>query len=398
MKVFILLLTIILPFCLSLDNGLGLTPPLGWNSWNRYGCNITEDIIKTAANALISTGLAKKGYNYVNIDDCWQIARDANGRIVEDKTAFPSGIKALVDYVHSLGLKFGLYSSAGDKTCQGRPGGLNYEDIDAQTYTEWGIDYFKYDNCFNEGISGHVRYPKMRDAIAKAGGKIYYSVCSWGDEGIATWGADVGNSWRTTGDIADNWLSFIGILDQQQGLEVYAKPGAWNDPDMLEVGNGGMTTVESQSHFALWAILKAPLLIGCDLSTIKPEDLAILKNDEVIAVNQDKMGIQAKRVVRLTTATGYLDTYAGTLKSNTIAIVMHNRSMFKQKMTVKFSDIGFEGAGGNIRDIINHVDYGFVYTQFEADVESHGVSFLTLHQYCLTDETEVESNKLKFLK
>ena len=237
----------------------------------------------------------------------------------------------------------------------------------------------------------------MRDAIIKAGGEkqIYYSICSWGEEAVPSWGADVGNSWRTTGDIADNWQSFIDILDKQQGLEDYAKPGAWNDPDMLEVGNGGMTTVESQAHFALWAILKAPLLIGCDLTNIKPEDLAILSNEEVIGVNQDKLGIQAKRVIRTNTDTGFLDIYAGKLRNNTIAILLHNRSGVKQNMTATFADLGFEVNGGNVRDIINHVDYGFVYTKFSADVESHGVVMLTLHQYCLTGDKDCNKTFLK---
>jgi len=199
---------------MALDNGLGLTPPMGYNTWNAFWCEIDESIIKATADAMVNLGLAAKGYTYLNLDDCWQLSRDTNGRIVEDKTKFPSGIKALGSYVHSKGLKFGLYSDAGFKTCQGRPGSLGYEVIDAQTYAEWEVDYLKYDNCNTDGSSPKKRYPPMRDALNKTGRPIFFSMCEWGVEDPHLWAGDVGNSWRTTGDIEDNWKSFTEILDK----------------------------------------------------------------------------------------------------------------------------------------------------------------------------------------
>jgi alpha-galactosidase len=191
---------------------------MGWNSWNYFACNINEEVIKKTADILVDSGLAALGYNYVNIDDCWQTERDDNGKIVPDPVAFPSGMKALADYVHSKGLKFGLYSDAGHQTCAGRPGSHGYEDNDAQSYAEWGVDYLKYDNCFNDGTSPKVRYPKMRDALLKSGRDIFFSMCEWGVEDPAKWATPVGNSWRKTQDISDNWDSFLEILELQYGL------------------------------------------------------------------------------------------------------------------------------------------------------------------------------------
>ena len=279
-----------------LDNGLGKTPQMGWNSWNKFGCNINEKLIMETIDALNSSGLIESGYNYINLDDCWQIKRDENDKIIPDPQAFPNGIKYLADYAHSKGLKFGLYSDAGNYTCAGRPGSLYYEEIDAKTYAEWGVDYLKYDNCYNEGIDSKLRYTKMRDALNKTGRHIYYSMCSWGADEVSTWGKDVGNSWRTTGDINDNWKSMTRIIDQNNKWYEYAGPGGWNDPDMLEVGNGGMSNEEYKSHFGLWAITKAPLLIGCDITSMSNETKDILTNPEVIAINQDSLGQQAHKI------------------------------------------------------------------------------------------------------
>jgi alpha-galactosidase len=292
-------LTLIFVICsviYCLDNGLGRTPQMGWNSWNKFGCNINENLIRETIDALNSSGLLEAGYNYINLDDCWQLERDENGVIVPDYNTFPNGIKPLVEYAHSKGLLFGLYSDAGTYTCQKRPGSLGYEEIDAQTYAEWGVDYLKYDNCYNEGIPSKDRYPKMRDALNSTNRSIFYSICQWGTEDVATWAKDVGNSWRTTGDIEDNWNSMITIIDMNNEVSEYAGPGGWNDPDMLEVGNGGMTLTEYKTHFSLWAISKAPLLIGCDITTMSQEIKDILTNPEVIAVNQDSLGIQGKKI------------------------------------------------------------------------------------------------------
>ena len=282
----------------SLDNGLGKTPQMGWNTWNKFGCEIDETLIKDSIDALVSSGLADAGYKYINLDDCWQESRDENDFIVPNPKTFPSGIKYLADYAHSKGLLFGLYSSAGNYTCERKPGSLDYEEKDAQKYAEWEVDYLKYDNCWNRGYNSSRRYPPMRDALNKTNRPIFYSLCQWGEEEVATWGKDVGNSWRTTGDISDNWGSMISIIDENDKWYEYAGPGGWNDPDMLEVGNGGMTYTEYKTHFALWAISKAPLLIGCDITKMSDETKEILTNPEVIAINQDSLGIQGHKMKR----------------------------------------------------------------------------------------------------
>ncbi|MBO6244579.1 MAG: ricin-type beta-trefoil lectin domain protein [Clostridia bacterium] len=299
MKFMKLLIVFVCIFCInSLDNGLGLTPQMGWNTWNKFHCNINQTLIKKSIDEFIKSGLVEAGYKYINLDDCWQYARDENNTILPDNVTFRDGIKPLVKYAHERGLLFGLYSDAGTHTCAGRPGSLNYEEIDANTYAEWGVDYLKYDNCNNQGIPSLDRYPKMRDCLNKTGHQIFYSLCQWGQENVATWGMEVGNSWRTTGDIEDNWNSMINIIDQNDQWYQYAGPGGWNDPDMLEVGNGGMTLTEYKTHFALWAISKAPLLIGCDITTMTEDIKKILTNPEVIAINQDSLGEQGHKIKR----------------------------------------------------------------------------------------------------
>ncbi|KAM0828039.1 hypothetical protein ACQ4PT_067811 [Festuca glaucescens] len=242
----------------AVENGLGRTPQMGWNSWNHFFCQINEEIIRETADALINTGLAKLGYKYVNIDDCWaEPNRDYQGNMVPNKQSFPSGIKALADYVHAKGLKLGVYSDAGTQTCSLRmPGSLDHEEQDVKTFSSWGVDYLKYDNCNNGGRNVVERYTKMSNAIRKYGKNIFFSLCEWGDNNPATWAGGMGNSWRTTGDIADNWNSMTSRADQNDKWASYAGPGGWNDPDMLEVGNGGMTEAEYRSHFSIWALAK----------------------------------------------------------------------------------------------------------------------------------------------
>eukprot|EP01123_Difflugia_compressa_P003769 TRINITY_DN15076_c0_g1_i2.p1 TRINITY_DN15076_c0_g1~~TRINITY_DN15076_c0_g1_i2.p1 ORF type:complete len:529 (-),score=89.40 TRINITY_DN15076_c0_g1_i2:110-1654(-) len=280
----------------SLNNGLGKTPQMGWNSWNHFGCNINEELIKSTISVITTSGLAAAGYKYVNLDDCWAGYRDSEGYIHPDNKSFPNGLTPLADYAHQLGLHFGVYSDAGTNTCAGRPGSLNYEHQDASSYASWGVDYLKYDNCYDTGIPPQTRYPKMRDALNATGRPIYFSMCEWGVNNPATWAPDVGNSWRTTGDISDSWQSMTSRIDLNDQWWSYAAPGGWNDPDMLEVGNGGMTNTEYVSHFSLWAISKAPLLIGCDITKMTAETLAILTAPEVIAINQDPLGKQGHKV------------------------------------------------------------------------------------------------------
>ncbi|KZV14670.1 hypothetical protein F511_40699 [Dorcoceras hygrometricum] len=274
----------------QLSNGLAKTPQMGivLPLWG---------FLAFATDALITTGLAKLGYIYVNIDDCWSdLSRDSKGQLVPDPDTFPSGIKALADYVHSKGLKLGIYSDAGAFTCQVRPGSIFHESDDAKLFAAWGVDYLKYDNCFNLGIEPKKRYPPMRDALNATGREIFYSLCEWGVDDPALWAGKVGNSWRTTDDINDSWASMTTLADLNDKWAAYAGPGGWNDPDMLEVGNGGMTYEEYRAHFSIWALMKSPLLIGCDVRNITTEAFEILSNEEVIAVNQDPLGVQGRKV------------------------------------------------------------------------------------------------------
>lgn len=269
------------------------TPPMGWNSWNKFGCDVSEKLIMEIADAMVNTGMADAGYEYIVIDDCWQVDRDENGEIVVDKERFPHGMKYLADYVHSKGLKFGIYSCAGTKTCQGRPGGRGYEFQDARTYARWGVDYLKYDWCNSSTQNAQASYSIMRDALYKAGRPVVFSLCEWGTNKPWEWAANVGHLWRTTGDIVDRWDAMMDIFDLQKNLAKHAGPGGWNDPDMLEVGNGGMTPDEYKTHFSLWCMLASPLMAGNDIRDMSKETLAILTNDEMIAVNQDTLGKQA---------------------------------------------------------------------------------------------------------
>lgn len=362
----LLLLTILAASCCSasgdlhdgrrmLGNGLGSTPQMGWNSWNHFGCQIDEQIVRNTADALVSTGLAGLGYKYVNIDDCWaEMSRDSAGRLAARASTFPSGIAALADYVHSRGLKLGIYSDAGYKTCQGQPGSLGHEQADADTFAYWGIDYLKYDNCNNDGTTPEVRYPVMRDALLSSNRPIFFSLCEWGVDSPATWAPKVGNSWRTTGDITDSWSSVTSLADQNNAWASYAGPGGWNDPDMLEVGNGGMTSAEYRSHFSIWAIMKAPLLIGCDVTTIGSDSLSILSNSEVISVNQDSLGTQGKKVNQ----NGNLEVWAGPLSSNRVVTVLWNRGESPATITAAWTDLGLAtSAEVQVRDVWEQQDW-----------------------------------------
>ena len=270
---------------------------MGWNPYNKFGCNITEELIINTINTMNESGLLEAGYKYINLDDCWQQSRDENGTIVPDKKIFPNGIKPLIDYAHSKGLLFGLFSSGGNETPQGRPGSLGYEEIDAKTYAEWEIDYLKYIRYNFQNLSSIEIYQLMRDALNKTGRHIFYSLGHFGSEvNITIWGKELGNSWRTNEYIDDNWETIINNIDNNEKYFQIGGPGGWNDPDMLEVGNGGMTLIEYKTHFALWAISKAPLIIGCDITQMSKEIKDILMNTEVIAVNQDSLGEQGRKI------------------------------------------------------------------------------------------------------
>ncbi|KAJ8761530.1 hypothetical protein K2173_001665 [Erythroxylum novogranatense] len=321
-----------------LANGLARTPPMGWSSWNHFQCYVDETTVKTTADALVSTGLAALGYKYVNIDDCWaEENRDSNGNLRARHSTFPSGIKALADYVHSRGLKLGIYSDAGYASCSKKmPGSLWREEQDARTFAQWGVDYLKYDNCYHDGSNPQERYARMSFALRKAGRPILYSICEWGEEYPAKWAGWYGNAWRTTGDIKDSWESLTSIADENNKWGRYAGPGRWNDPDMLEVGNGGMSLEEYRSHFSIWALMKAPLVIGCDVRSAGKETLRILSNKEVIEVNQDALGIQGRKIRSLEG----LEIWAGPLTRERMVVVLWNRRGSLAHVSVKWKEIG----------------------------------------------------------
>ena len=276
----------------ALNNGLGLVPPMGWNSWNAFNCDIDEAKIKKAAEMLMQ--FQEVGYTYLNLDDCWMSPnRTSDGNYVGDPMRFPSGMASLGEYLHSMGFKFGIYTSAGTMTCARFPGSLGHEDVDAHTFAEWGVDYLKYDNCYSSGIPGIDRYKTMRDALNATGRPIFFSLCQWGTEDSWRWAPAVGNSWRTTGDIAPNWASIRANFWESQQHAQRSGPGAWLDPDMLEVGNGDLTDEENRAHFSLWCLVKAPLLLGMDLTTMTPAAKAIISNTNLLRINQDPESPQA---------------------------------------------------------------------------------------------------------
>ena len=283
------------------------TPPMGWNSWNTFGHDLDEDLVRGVADVFVIEGLKEAGYEYVVIDDLWEAdERTPEGRLTWDVDKFPSGIPALAEYVHAKGLKFGIYSSAGIRTCAGKPASYGYEEKDAQTFAEWGVDFLKYDYCYKPlGVSGVDLYRRMGQALRATGRDILFSACDWGHNDPAKWGRSAGaHMWRTTGDIADSWESVMGILNQQAGLEDYAGPNGWNDPDMLVVGmhgrgnvaDGGMSDPEYKVHFMIWCMLAAPLMIGCDVRAMSEATRKILLNKGLIAVNQDPLGVQARSI------------------------------------------------------------------------------------------------------
>ena len=371
------------------SSGLALTPPMGWNSWNKFACNVSEDLIQGTADAMVKSGMKDAGYEYIVIDDCWQVRRDANSNVVADPQRFPHGMKAVGNYIHSVGLKFGIYSDAGSKTCQGRPGGLGHEYQDAIQYAAWGVDYLKYDWCNSTTQDAKASYANIRAALDASGRSIVLSICEWGTAKPWLWGKEVGgNLWRTTGDISDKWEGstkwpdgsccsngMLANLDLQVGLASYAGPGHWNDPDMLEVGNGGMTDTEYRSHFSLWSILAAPLIAGNDLRNMRPEIQNILTNKEVIAVDQDSLGREGERVGK----DGNLEVWAKQLKDGSRAVVLFNRGGTEEKITAAWDALGYpDHLAASVRDLWQHKDLGKFTGKFSSSVASHSVAMVTV--------------------
>jgi alpha-galactosidase len=373
----------------AMAGAMAQRPPMGWNSWNHFAGKVTEQDVKDAADALVSTGMRDVGYVYVNIDDTWEGERDAQG-VLHTNKKFPD-MKALGDYIHARGLKFGIYSSPGPRTCAGYVASYGHEQQDADLYASWGVDYLKYDLCsfgtlMEAAKADHpgdaeignrmmkAAYAKMRAALDNTGRPIVLSLCQYGDDDVWTWGASVGgNLWRTTGDIYDSYARMSEIGFSQNPLAPYAGPGHWNDPDMLEVGNGGMTAEEYRTHMSLWALLAAPLLAGNDLAKMSAETKSILMNKAVIAIDQDALGKQGTRLSK----DGDLEIWTKPLSGGAMAVGLFNRGTSAAEMSVKLSDVGI-ASPSSVRDLWSGKKIAAKDGEIRADVPLHGVVLLQI--------------------
>lgn len=375
---------------------LAATPPMGWNSWNQVRCHdLTEDVVRRAADAIVGHGLDRVGYQYVVVDDCWQAPRrDSSGALVARSDTFPSGMKSLVDYVHSKGLKFGLYLVPGSTTCamtwDAYPasgiGSLGHEHQDAEMLAELGVDYLKYDWCGADAIDGLDRvasFSLMRDELSRLDRSIVYSISEYGETDPWTWAPGLANLWRTTTDIEPTWLSIVSIIDSQSSLADHAGPGGWNDPDMLQVGNGELTADEVRTHVGMWAMLAAPLMIGSDIDALAPMVIEALTNTEIIAIDQDPLGRQARRVQM---GAGDLwsrtEVWARPLANGDHAVALLNKSGAPIVMTTTLDDVGAGAGAGrwNIRDASTGTDLAATDNLISSTVASHGVTILRLSQ------------------
>ncbi len=354
---------------------LARTPPMGWNSFNHFGCDINENLVRDTAQAMVSSGMKDAGYQYVIIDDCWMDReRDSSGDLQPDPAKFPSGMKPLVDFVHSLGLKFGLYLDRGTKTCAGYPGSYGYELQDAKKIAGWGVDYLKYDNCSTVGKLLND-YTNMHNALLATNRPIVFSMCSWGFPGVLVPQSGIAQLWRTSSDIKDTWDSMIKIGEANNIYAIYAGPGHWNDPDMLEVGNGGMTLEEYRTHFTLWAIMAAPLIAGNDLRSMDPTIRDILTASEVIAVDQDPLGIQGTRIA----ADGGREIWVKPLSgTNSLAVMLLNRSEEGANLILSWSMLGLPAGWAEVRDLWARQDRGIFENIYNSNVPAHGVVLLKI--------------------
>ena len=375
---------------------LAMTPPMGWNSWNKFGRHVDERLIRETADAIVSHGMREAGYRYVVIDDCWQGERDSLGWIHPNTQRFPSGMKALADYVHAKGLKFGTYSCAGNQTCGGHPGSRGHEYQDALTYAQWGVDYLKYDWCNTNGLNAVGAYTTMRDALFAAGRPVVFSVCEWGDNQPWLWGKDVGHLWRTTGDISPcfdcevnhgSWSSWgiMRVVEMRKSIRQYAGPDHWNDPDMLEVGNG-MSLNEDRAHFSLWCMMAAPLIAGNDIRSNSTSTAEILTNQEVIAVDQDSLGVQG---FCYTTTPDGVEVWVKPLVHGNWALCLLNRSERASTVDVHWQEYTLNDDIAKqtfdpgvfsyaIRDLWRHKEMGTTHEVLHAVIPSRDVITLRL--------------------
>ena len=368
---------------------LAPTPPMGWMTWNYFGENINEKIIKEMADAMESSGMVKAGYKYIMIDDGWQGGRDNRNNMIPDPVKFPSGIKALADYVHSKGLGLGIYSDAAQLTCAGYTASLDFENQDAKTFASWGIDYLKYDYCNApaDSATAKIRYKKMADALKNSGRQIVFSICEWGGRKPWLWAAGVGGQlWRTTYDVRDSWTSVSSIMDINSALSAYAGPGHWNDPDMLivglrgskgpagDLGGTGCNDVEYQSNMSLWAMMASPLIATNDIRTMNDAAKSILLNEEIIAINQDALGKQADRV----NPTDALNIFIKPLANGDIAVAFLNRNKNEQIVEIDFKSLGLQDKY-TMRDLWAHKIIG-TGTKWKGTLLSHETKVLRLQK------------------
>ena len=361
----------------ALENGLAGTPPMGWNCWNVFGGDIDETKIREIADAMVTSGMKDAGYVFLNLDDKWMNpGRDAGGRLQGDLTRFPNGIKALADYVHARGLKLGLYGDRGTATCCNIPesGSQGREVLDANTFASWGVDYLKYDSC-NATQDLRTDYETMSQALLNCGRPVVFSICCW--YFVDTWIIDAGNLWRTTSDINDNFGAIMNIVDINEKLYMHAGPGHWNDPDMLEVGNGGCTFEEYKTHFSLWCIMAAPLIAGNDIRTMSAETKSILCNTEAIAVDQDPAGIQG-RIIRDDGDQELWMKSLGSANGPDKAVLLLNRGSGTAAISVGWNEIGLTGSSAAVRDLWKKQDMGSYSNSFSASVPPHGVVMLKI--------------------
>jgi len=378
---------------------LALTPPMGWNSWNHFAGKITDADIRAQADIMAASGMREAGYTYIVIDDTWQGKRDAKG-VLHPNKKFPD-MKALADYVHSKGFKLGIYSSPGKKTCAGYEGSYGHEIQDAQTFADWGVDFLKYDNCGLNSVLEYAAqigsklvhseknrlvkkmeaeqiaaYSRMGEALQMTGRPIVYSISQYGLVNVEKWAASTGaNMWRTTNDIKAFFWRIAQIGFKQNGLEGYAGPSHWNDPDMLEVGNGRLTPDESRTHMTLWCLLAAPLIAGNDMTKMSPETLKILADPELIAIDQDSAGKQGRRIAKA----GRTQIWARQLADGSVALGLFNRGILPHKITVDFKLLGL-GNALLVRDVWAKADLGVLTGSYTATVPKHGVVLLKVRK------------------
>ena len=364
----------------ALNNGLARTPPMGWNSWNKFHCTVTEAIVKGNADAIVSSGLAAAGYVFVTTDDCWSATtRDASGNLQANTTTFPGGMPALGNYIHSKGLKFGIYASVGTSTCTGHtPGSMDHENQDVATFASWGVDYIKADRCnVPTGTDLPTLFGRWPAAIAASGRAIVLSASdNGGVQDPWAWGPITAHQWRTTGDISDSYTSMLSRMDGNAAFPGATAPGGFNDPDMLEVGNGGMTDTEYRSHFGMWALFSAPLIAGNDVRSISSANVAILTHNEVLAIDQDPLGYQA---IKVSDNGAGLQVWSKPIGgSGARAVGLLNRSAAAATISVTWSSIGLSAGTATVRDVWARLDRGTFTNSYSVSVPSHGIALLKI--------------------